>query len=92
LLFDARDGHALPFSSRARWGWRLRWLIYSWVVMVTARVIHSPPYLAESAPAFFAGSFVFWFFCFVFVYFFVFSCTVYLCIAQILLNFVLAKC
>jgi hypothetical protein len=63
LLFDACDGHAPPFSDRARWGWGLRWLIYGW--MVTARVIRAPSYLAESAPAFYAGSFVFWFFCFV---------------------------
>jgi hypothetical protein len=59
LLFGVRDGHASLFSGHARWGWGLRWLIYGWVALVTAHVLHALPSPAVSAPASTAGSLIF---------------------------------
>jgi len=88
LLFGARDGHAPPFLAVHGGEWGLRWLIYSWVVPVTACVLHPPSSPADSAPVSSVGSlFSFFFSCFCVVYSSYFSCTVCLCIAQILLEF-----
>jgi hypothetical protein len=59
LLFGACDGHALLFSSQARWGWGIRWLICSWFAPVTTRILHAPPSPAVSALASTAGSLIF---------------------------------
>jgi hypothetical protein len=72
-------------------GLGLRWLIYGWVVFTVGAC---PPRAAVAGgvrPFLSAGSFVFGFLLCV-VYPLVFSCTVCLYTAKILLEFVLAKC
>jgi hypothetical protein len=49
LLFGALDGHVLLSLAVHGVGWGLRWSIYGWVVLVTARVLHASPPSAESA-------------------------------------------
>jgi hypothetical protein len=73
-------------------GYGGRWLIYGWVVPVTARVLHAPPSPAKSVPASSTGSLVFLVFLLYVVYSLVFSYTVCMCIAQNLLKFLLDKC
>lgn len=86
-LFGARDSHAPRFSGRARWGWGRRWPICGWVASVTARVGHAPPSPAVPAPASTTGSLILLLLSVCVVYFLVSSCTVCLCITQILLEF-----
>jgi hypothetical protein len=59
---------------------------------VTARVFHVPPSPADSASSSIVGSLFLSFFCFVLCIPFVSSGTVCLCIAQILLKFLLVGC
>jgi hypothetical protein len=65
LLFGAHDGHAPPFLAVHGGEWGLRWLIYSWVVPVTACVLHPLSSPADSAPVSSVGS-LFSFFLFFF--------------------------
>jgi hypothetical protein len=57
-----------------------------------ARVLHAPPFPAESASASTTGSLFLGFFCFVLYIPLVSFSTVCLCVAQILLEFLLAGC
>jgi hypothetical protein len=73
-------------------GWVLRPSIYGWVLSVTARVLY-----ASSSPVKFASvstaNGLFWVFsCLCVVYSSCFSNTVCVCITQILLEFLLARC
>jgi hypothetical protein len=90
LLFGARDGHVLPFLPIHGVGWSLRWSTDGWVASVTTRVLHAPSSPVESAIVSTAGSLFLRFFLLCVVYSHCFSCTVCLCIAKILLKFLLA--
>jgi len=90
-LFGARDGHVLPFLAIHGVGWGLRWSTNGWVAPVTTRVLHAPSSPAESATVSTAGSLFLRFFLLCVVYSPCFSCTVCLCIAQILLKILLVR-
>jgi len=92
LLFEARDGHAPLSLAMHGVGWGLQWLIYYWVVQVTARVRHASLSPTESAVVSTANSLFLVFSCFVLCIPLVSSDTSCLCIAQILLEFLLARC
>jgi hypothetical protein len=93
LLFGAHDGHTLLSLAMHGVGWGLQWLIYGWVVPVTARVRHAPASPAESVAVSSASShFLVFFFYIVLCILLISSSTFCLCIAQILLKFLLARC
>jgi len=62
LLFGTHDGHTPSFLTVHGIEWGLQWSIYSWVVLVTARVLHSPPSPTESATVSTASNMFFDFF------------------------------
>jgi predicted PilT family ATPase len=57
-----------------------------------ASVLHAPPFPADSASSSIIDRLFLGFFCFVLCIPFIYSGTIYLCIAQILLEFLLASC
>jgi hypothetical protein len=92
LLFGARDGHDPLSLAMHGVGWGLQWLIYDWVVQVMARIRHASLSPTESAAVSTADSLFLVFSCFVLCIPLVSSDTSCLCIAQILLKFLLARC
>jgi hypothetical protein len=73
LLFGACEGHAPPFSGRARWQLVIRRRIFVWVVLWRG-VTYTPRHLVSLASFPHCQQLVFWCFClFVFVLFSYFS-------------------